>query len=307
MAKGFWKTVFKGGFKDISASFKEEVAAPFKKDAEKVGKKMAGGAWGHFFKFGKTLKTFGKMAMGPINLMLSVMDSIGIAEPVLDILSGFLEIIGGAALEALTPALQTLGDVFSDPEFQAVLTDIGNTIGQVLSPILRIFSSILIPLGPIIQLFLIPLKLIAIPLEMLADLLDAIDFGPIMDAINGLVGWVTEGIGNLMAMAKGAIADVRWGVMTRAERTQMGLEWAYTGEMPEWIQGSKAEERMKRMGLAEQERLRALTGPRGIQYEGPGIQGGGAVTIWIDGNVYDQSVIDEMLEKLQFEDLMGGR
>ena len=103
---------------------------------------------------GKTFKNIGAMAMGPISMVMSVLDAFGVAEPLLEAFSGILAIIGGSIMKALIPALQKFMDILFSPEMIELWVLLGNIIGKMLAPILVVFATVLTALMPIFKILL---------------------------------------------------------------------------------------------------------------------------------------------------------
>jgi len=104
---------------------------PLKKESEEGKKK------------GKTLQVIGRALMDSIGIILQFADAVGILQPILEIVGGFFQIIGAAAMQALAPALEHLASKFSDPEFIKCLEDLGTLLGTFLGGAIRLLVDLL--------------------------------------------------------------------------------------------------------------------------------------------------------------------
>ncbi|MHA1542816.1 MAG: hypothetical protein ACTSQH_07550 [Candidatus Hodarchaeales archaeon] len=122
----------------------------------------SGGLMSGFMKgFDKIFKGF-KMAMGPIGMLINFLDAMGVIQPILDIFTAFLEIMGAEFtpiiisltdnLLTLLPLASLLGDALFSI-FEPFLPLIPALVG-VMSPLLTLFTdltnAVLIPLLPYI-------------------------------------------------------------------------------------------------------------------------------------------------------------
>ena len=73
------------------------------------------------------------VALGPLNLLMSILDAFGAAQPVLEIFSAFIQMIGVGMMEAMMPAFEYMAELLQDKEFMDSLKDVGRLLGTVLS------------------------------------------------------------------------------------------------------------------------------------------------------------------------------
>ena len=91
----------------------------------------------------KEMQLMGKMAVAPFNAMLSVMEMFGVAQPILDAISGVVAVIGGSIMQEMMPAIQEfIGILFSD-EMMEVWQLLGEGIGNFLSLVMLALNKIL--------------------------------------------------------------------------------------------------------------------------------------------------------------------
>jgi hypothetical protein len=263
----FFSTVFRGGFKDAMAAFKEHITAPWKEQAEKLGKSMFDKkSVKMMWKTGQIMKGIGAMALGPLNVVLSVLDALGIAEPFLDVIGGILEILGGAVMEAMAPALEVFAEVLSDPEVVEALTTIGTIIGVVLTPIVKAFAL----------------------------------------ALKGLAWVFNKTIGIFKGIGKGIVGFFTK-LKERSKKSQEKLkeasvkEYMKTGFISPYLRGTKFGDWVKKEGekrlREEQLAARAKAMPAVQRF-------GGGVVINIQGNA-DAKTLEELIDKVGFDQAMG--
>ncbi|MCP4651714.1 MAG: hypothetical protein GY853_16755 [PVC group bacterium] len=163
---------------------------------------------------GKGMKDMGKgagMAFGMFGMLL---DKLGVMEPILDIIGIIFEVIGGALMQALLPALQVLFDVISSPEFLEVLMQIGEVLGAILVPIIMIFASLLEAVAPLLLIVAKVFAAVLVPIvEAFAPVFESL--GPLFKEIVAfikplipvikIVAWV---IGKVLAFAFIIIANI---------------------------------------------------------------------------------------------------
>lgn len=139
--------------------------------------------------FGK-IKGIGTVALGPISMILSVLDAFGVAEPLLSAVTAILSLIGGSIMKTLMPALQKLMDILFSPEMIELWVLLGNIIGKMLAPVLVVFAVVLKALMPIFNLLLKLFGPIMVPvITMLAKalgMLILVGFLPLVAAIYGI-------------------------------------------------------------------------------------------------------------------------
>lgn len=282
------KGTMKGGFNEIAAAFKKIIMEDTIKGWKKIGKVLGekSKVLKGLFKAGKALKGVGQMAMGPLNAIMSFMDALGIAEPFLEIFSGILELIGAAAIEALTPAINTLAELFSDQAFIDALTDIGELIGLVLTPALQILAPIL--------------KIVA----------SAIGF--VSNAIKGGFDAVGEWWGNVVKMQEEALEKQRELMRTRAEsalREQLAAGKTikdFSAGQLKIIKGMLGDELYAEIfgigkGTVKTPKQRIEDRERLVG----GRNAGGDILINIRGNVVGKNAMKDMIDEIQMRRRLG--
>ena len=134
-------------------------------------------------KVGRGIKSAGSYILRGMEATNKFLYALGVMQPIMEIISPIFEIIGGAVLQALMPALQVLIDAISDPDFISFLMMIGEIIGVLLSPVLE----------AIVPIFM--------------HLLEAIE--PLLPVI-GILAWL---LGNVLAYGITIIANVIIGIV----------------------------------------------------------------------------------------------
>jgi len=260
-------------------------------------------------KVGKRLKSFtarlGRVAAGGFSFLMTVLDKLGILEPIMAILAPIFEIIGGSVMEALMPALQVLIDVVTDPVFTDMLMQIGTIIGEILSPIIEIFAEILMMLMPVILPLIKVLAAVLIPIidafrpvlgalapifELLGKALEYI--APLVEIVAGVIGVVLAGAFIVMVNAiifminkiLDAIQLVSLGIINIKRLKYVDLPTYDYGGIAKTDQIARVQKGEMMIPLKDQKDM---------------LGGKGDVNITIEGNVYRQDIIDEMLSELK--------
>lgn len=129
-----------------------------------------------------------KAGMG---MFVGLADSLGAMQPILDVLSAVVSVIGGAAMEAMMPALQELIDVLFSDEMMEIWTLLGTTIGNFLGFILTEIAKLLS--NPTIQ-------------KLLHTLIDI--FTNVVNVIMVILKPIFDILGQMSASALGALIYV---------------------------------------------------------------------------------------------------
>lgn len=152
----------------------------------------------------------GGMAMGPIGVIMSLLDKLGVVGPIMDVLNGLMSIFSGTLMELLMPAFQDLFDVLLSEDTIALVKLLANIFGMFLVPLIRIFSKSLKIMMPIwMQLATMFSKILAPILPILAKglgLLVYMGFFPLVLAIYA----VGLGIAALIQLFTGVAAIADW-------------------------------------------------------------------------------------------------
>lgn len=297
--------LFAGAWKEIYHAMKEELTKKAKKEWKILGKTIAGKKTvKRFAAIGKTIKGIGSAALFPLNMFMSVLDAIGIAEPFLELFSGVLEIVGAAVMEKLMPAFNKLVEVLMSEPMIGFLTDIGHLLGVVLEPIITIFVGVLKGLEPAFDSVKIIIDALTPALELLGPAFEAV--GMVIGGIVALPGMALSWITEEATKYADAIADQKAADrQRRREKVAMGLaEYTATGVMPAWAVGTGYAQliRSAQTTAWEQSALFGgdIAGLGGATAAGIGAAAGQAlgITFNIDGNL-TQEAADKILEQLQ--------
>ncbi|KKN18359.1 hypothetical protein LCGC14_0956510 [marine sediment metagenome] len=92
--------------------------------------------------FGKNMGVAFGSILGPLGAMLSFFESMGVFQPLMEMLSAILNIISAGIMEALIPVFEEFADLISDPEFQSLLKEIGISIGLFLSTLISMLITL---------------------------------------------------------------------------------------------------------------------------------------------------------------------
>lgn len=168
------------GFANIMNEMVKVKVNPFQKAFKALGK-VKTSAW-KGMKEGVTAVAVGaKMGFnamkGGLGMLLSIADKFGALQPIMDLLGGVLEYIGGVAIQAMMPALQELADVLFSEEMIEVWTLLGTAIGEFLGFILHEVATLLKDpeirklLLTLVQIFTDVVKIIMIILKPIFDVL----------------------------------------------------------------------------------------------------------------------------------------
>lgn len=152
--------------------------------------------------FGKNMMGMGSAMLGPILAMASFVQSLGVFEPIMDVIGGLLEIFGGVLMEALMPAFKKLFDVLLSPEVIDLIKMLAGIFAAVLIPIIEVFAEVLVDLMPIFRIlidviksFMPIIKIIAklfaqglgVALKIVANII-IIVYNVIAHVINAIIG-----------------------------------------------------------------------------------------------------------------------
>lgn len=113
----------------------------YNKEVEKAGSKTKLAAKG-LFAFSKGVSAAASMMLNSIGVFLQLANSMGILQPILQLISGVFSMIGGAAMEILAPAIAELAEVLFSEEMIQIWGLLGKTIGTFLKTILTIVADL---------------------------------------------------------------------------------------------------------------------------------------------------------------------
>ena len=126
------------GFRPMLDAMKEASKDAANKTMKNLGKALANNkALKLGTRFFQEMQLIGKMAMAPFNAMMSIMDMFGVAQPILDLISGVVSIIGGGILNEMSDEIADFAEVLFSPEMITIWEDIGTAIGKFLGIILE--------------------------------------------------------------------------------------------------------------------------------------------------------------------------
>ena len=131
----------------VVKSFKE-TGAIIGKRTEGMRKKWAGmskamrKADPYIESFNKGFTALTKAGLDTVGIFLQFAEALGILEPIMNILTGVLQIIGGAAMEAIGPALAEFADILFSDEMMEVWQMLGQVIGEFIAGIMGILSTL---------------------------------------------------------------------------------------------------------------------------------------------------------------------
>lgn len=94
-------------------------------------------------KVGEVFGRIGGFALNTIGIFMQFANAIGILDPIIKLITSVFTIMGGAAMEILTPAIQKLAEVLFSPEMMKIWGEIGTVIGNFLATILNAISTLL--------------------------------------------------------------------------------------------------------------------------------------------------------------------
>ena len=138
--------------------------------------------------FSKSIKAVTTMGLDTVGIFLQFADAIGILEPIMQILTGVLQIIGGAAMEAIGPALADFADILFSDEMMEIWSMLGEVIGDFVATILGLLADLFS--DPEFQ------KVMKVFIEIFANV-----FAVIMDIFGDIITW----LGTMSAAEMGAL------------------------------------------------------------------------------------------------------
>ena len=103
-------------------------------------------------RFGKNMGSLVGGMLGPLGSMLSLFESMGVFEPLFDVIGGLMEMFGGILMEALMPAFKALFDVLLSPEVIDIIKILAQLFGAILTPIIMVFAEVLTALSPVFKI-----------------------------------------------------------------------------------------------------------------------------------------------------------
>lgn len=128
--------------------------------------------------FGKGFKAISTMGLDAVGIFLQFADAIGLLEPIMQILTGILQVIGGAAMEKIGPALADFAEILFSDDMMDIWQLLGEVIGDFVAGILRLLA----------DLFSDPefKKLMEVFIKIFANV-----FAVIMDIFEGIITWLS--------------------------------------------------------------------------------------------------------------------
>ena len=82
-----------------------------------------------------------------VGIVLQILDSMGVLEPIMSIFNSVLQIIGGAILEGLVPALGDMADQLFSDEMMDNWKQLGDNASNILIPVLVGLTKIIMVWG----------------------------------------------------------------------------------------------------------------------------------------------------------------
>lgn len=129
-----------------------------------------------------------KASLGAIGTLMSVLEALGIAQPIFDILNALFSMIGMAFMPIVMQIVNMLTPFL--PTFQALMI--------ALTPLIGIIVNVLVPL----QALSLILPYINAGIVLLTDALNGVDWTAVQDYIKALPGKMVEWIGNGLGTLK---------------------------------------------------------------------------------------------------------
>lgn len=114
-----------------------------KKKAEVTAKKHTKMLAHSIKAMGQAAYQIGSMVGGIMGTLFSFVEATGALQPIFDILTGVMQVIGGAILEELAPAITELAEVLFSPEMMEIWSYLGETIGSFLSQLFGMIVELL--------------------------------------------------------------------------------------------------------------------------------------------------------------------
>jgi len=263
--------------------------------------KLAKKVFGRGGMLSKGFTSLQKGADNFIGFIVTLLEKMGVMQPIMEILNTIFEMIGGAVMEALMPALQILIEVITDPEFTGMLMEIGKIIGEILSPIITIFAEVLMMLMPVILAVVEAIGTFLTPIiEAFLPVIDALgpvfaSLLPIFEALKPIIEIFGKVLGVVLAGAFIIIGNVIIGIVNlilmglnilRALFFQPAIPLLSFMSLPALAEG----------GIVTRPTV-ALIGEAGPEKVTPlkkgGRGNGGDINLTLEGGVYTQN-IDEL-------------
>ena len=132
-----------------------------------------------------------------IGVILQVLDKLGVLQPILELVGGVFSMIGGSVMKILAPAIKELADVLFSPEMMELWKLLGELIGKMLTPILKVFGVVLKAITPALKVLIKLFGPIMIPIiTILAKAIGLLVTGAMLGLILAIyaIGWVISGI-----------------------------------------------------------------------------------------------------------------
>lgn len=234
---------------------------------------------------GSGFKALGNMTMGPMGVLLSVLEAFGVVEPILEIFSGVLEVIGAGILQSLMPAITKLMDILFSPPMMKLWETLGEIIGVTLMPGLMALMIPLEIIAPIIEALGPLLDIVADSMGFLSEIMMWVVDNAFAAFFIGLF-WIGDFIANIMDFFTASQFKFRtgWHTALRPLMEQLGIAGLTVGERPPPDYGN--------------EDLPGRTSGR-LEPSGSEYAEGGGVTVNIEGNVYGDEMIDVITEAIE--------
>ena len=174
----------------------------------------------------KTIKGASMTSFSIIGAIISLMEAIGVVEPIMDMITMMVEILGAALMNALLPAIMDLFDALTESGLLDLIADIGTALGTVLGPV---FDALVLALEAMNPLF-----------EALSDILGTEGMQDILMVLGKILGtliiigfipliYIIYALGNVIA----AIVDIIIGVI----RMFTGQETVGFAMLEAWQEG----------------------------------------------------------------------
>ncbi len=100
----------------------------------------------------KTLAKSLSIGLDAMGVILQILHALGVLQPLLELIHGVFAVIGGSVMQVLAPAIQNLAELLFSPEMMALWVLLGEIIGSMLTPIIKVFAVVLKALTPLLTL-----------------------------------------------------------------------------------------------------------------------------------------------------------
>lgn len=129
----------------------------------------------------KKIKSIGKImggifkglsvVMGPIGMILELLNSLGILTPIIKIIDGILKLLGGKVLVALLPLITQLMDILFSGPMMDIISAIAGLLVAVIAPVLQVIIDVLQIMAPFMPMFAEVLMILGVAIGELMELL----------------------------------------------------------------------------------------------------------------------------------------